>query len=711
MAEAPGTTPVITLTTPVHELAGVSRAHAEGLHRLGIPSLAHLIYHLPHRHELEQAEGTIAQTQPGATVSVRGEITDTKLQRFGRPRFEAVLIDDTGRLELVWFNQTYLARRLHPGDRLRVQGKASVARSGSLRLTNPRWEQLKSADDDPPARKARLRPIYPAAEDIPSWAIEKAIDEHLDSALPLLEDHLPPDYRSERSLPSLADAYRMIHRPESQEEIDAARRRFIYDELLLLQLGVAMKRSYIRRAFRAPPLPQSEAIDSHIRARFPFALTPGQDTVIRDIAQDLAQTTPANRLLQGDVGSGKTAVALYAMLLAVAAQHQATLMAPTELLAEQHFKTISALLSDSNVRTVLLTGSLSASERNAVLEGVRSGEVDIAIGTHALLTHSVEFRSLALAVIDEQHRFGVHQRATLREKATHSTDPAALCPHVLVMTATPIPRTLSLTIFGDLDVSTLTDMPPGRTPVATRLIHGARRGEVHEYIRARIDRGDQAYVVVPAIGEEETDSLLRTVLDVQKTLQAGPLADHRVASVHGRLKQDQRERIMAEFRTGAIDALVATSVIEVGLDVPNATLIVIEQAERFGLAQLHQLRGRVGRGAKPGACLLVTGGDSPLTPEAKARLNVLVESNDGFAIAEKDLEIRGPGELIGTKQSGLAPFRLATFPRDLEMLLMARRDARAWIETSPTLALPPERILRSRLLKAHGESLGLADIA
>ncbi len=716
MAEGERTTPAITLTTPIEEVPGITRDQAAAFRRLGIPSVAHLIHHIPARHEREEAEAPIADALPGRIISARGEITDTRVMERGkRPRFEAVLMDHSGRLDLLWFHQLFLRTRIAPGDRLRVQGK--VQRAGfSLRMVNPRWEILHPQRDEPPARVSRIRPIYPASEDLPSWMIERRVAAVLDAALPLIDDHLPPAFRAERALPSLRDAYRSLHRPDSDQEIADARRRLIYDELLLLQLGVFLRRAQRRAMFHAPPLRWSASVDRHIRARIPFDLTPGQELVIREVAADLQKNTPANRLIQGDVGSGKTVVALYAMLTAVASRKQAALMAPTELLAEQHFATISSLLNDSSVRLALLTGSLPPDERDSILRRIESGDIDLVIGTHALLTERVSFQSLAVAVIDEQHRFGVHQRALLRERAA---DDASL-PHTLVMTATPIPRTLAMTLFGDLDVSALQGAPPGRSPIITRLVPNSQADEVYRFLRERLDAGEQAYIVAPAIGADEGGlpepnapahaPALRDVRTILRELEQGPLAGKRLATMHGQLNRSTREHIMHRFRAGDIDALVATSVIEVGVDVPNATTIVIEQAERFGLAQLHQLRGRVGRGPRRSVCALITG-EGDITPEAAARLDALVETTDGFDLAEKDLAIRGPGELIGARQSGAPPFRLAEFPRDLQLLMLARRDAQAWIERSPILALPDESLLRIRLLKAHGESLGLVDIA
>lgn len=711
--------PAPALTTPIEALPGVTPARADAFRRLGIPSLAHLLYHLPSRHERLEAESDIAHAEAGALITVRGEVTDTRPVLYGRrPRFEAVLLDETGRVELVWFHQLFLRERIRPGVRLRVQGKAA-RRGATLRLVNPRWEVLDDRPDEPPARQARLRPIYPASEDLPSWAIEKSIDAVLDEALPLVQDHLTPGFRADRALPELAQAYRMMHRPSSEAEVDEARRRLVYDELLLLQLGVHMKRAYTRSTLHAPPLKWTSAIDQHIRARLRHTLTPGQESVVRDLIADLQQPTPASRLIQGDVGSGKTLVALYAMLMGVASRHQAAMMAPTELLAEQHYASIASLLRGSTVRIALLTGSLPPLERSRVLDDLASGAVDLVIGTHALLTESVMFASLAVAVIDEQHRFGVHQRARLREKSADDRS----APHTLVVTATPIPRTLAMTVFGDLDVSVLHGMPEGRAPVTTSLATPRELAAVYDRVRVRLDRGEQGFAVVPRIGaaanaaptlgtdpDPEAPEGEAGVQALLKRLEAGPLKGKRLAALHGRLSAAARDHIMGRFRAGLIDLLVATSIIEVGVDVPNATVIVIEQADRFGLAQLHQLRGRVGRGSVPSECILVASDDDPAAPGA-ARLSVLAQTRDGFQIAERDLELRGPGELIGLRQAGAAPFRVAEFPRDADLLLMARRDAAAWIAQSPVLAAPGESLLRSRLLKQHGTALGLVDIA
>ena len=700
----------ITLTSRLDELPGVSARVANDLRGLGITNLGRLIVHLPMRHERLEAETTIAELVPGSNVAARGEVTATRPVRHGaRPRFEAVVLDETGRLDLVWFNGLYMAERIKPGVRIRVQGMLK-RRGPQLQIVNPKVEFLSDDKAAPATREAGLRPVYPASEAINSAAIERVMRHALPFALPLIEDHLTDAYRAPRELPALTDAYRMQHAPTADEEIVRSRRRLAYDELLQLQLGVHLKRAHLRQTLRAPALAWSPEIDRRIRERFPFTLTPGQEEAVRAIAADLAKSVPANRLIQGDVGSGKTIVALYAMLMAVASQKQAALMAPTELLAEQHHASISRILDGTKVRVELLVGGLPQVQRDSILARLASGDIDILIGTHALLTESVRFADLAVAIIDEQHRFGVHQRATLREKATDE----ASTPHVLVMTATPIPRTVAITLFGDLDVSTIKGLPPGRRPVRTTVVPFAHSRDAYADIFSRLAAGEQAFIVAPAIeagltgaGADSSTEPIRDVRTVMRDLELGPLKGFRLAALHGQLSRASRETIMERFRLRQIDALIATTVIEVGVDVPNATAMVVEQADRFGLAQLHQLRGRVGRGEKLSVCYLIA---DPKSPEAEARLRVMETISDGFALAEKDFEIRGPGEVLGLKQSGLPPFKVADLVRDRALLDMARRDAAEWIARSPTLSWPEEALIKRRLLKAFGEALGLADV-
>ncbi len=704
--------PSIELGSPVTELAGVTEHRAQLLGRLGVATVADLLKHLPHRWEYHAGQTPIAQLPIGSVATAVGQVAECRWvppqRRFGnsaKGRFHAVVEDDTGRLDVVWFNARYLRDKVIAGMDLALTGKV-VTYQNNRQMVNPKWWALRPGGDEPgggagPGDAARLRPIYPATEGLSSEQIERLIADVLPIALPLIADHLDPAFREPRQLPALAQAYRMMHAPDHEDEPRAARRRLAYDELLLLQAGLAAKRHYTRTRLHAPPLHHTAAIDQHIRQRFPFALTDAQDHVVQQIAADLQSTAPANRLIQGDVGSGKTVVALYAMLLAVADRKQAALMAPTELLAEQHCQSIAAMLDGSSVRLGLLTGSLDPRQRQTTRAAIERGEIDIAIGTHALLTESVSFNDLAVVVIDEQHRFGVVQRAAIRSKAAD----AASVPHALVMTATPIPRTLSLTLFGDMDVSTIDALPPGRQPIDTRVVGPDKTDDVYRYVANRVAGGEQLYVVVPAIDEGEAN--LKAVRTHASHLERTWFAGRRVAAVHGQLDRATREAIMYRFRRGVIDVLVATTVIEVGVDVPNASLMIVEHAERFGLAQLHQLRGRIGRGNTRSLCVFIA---DPTTDDAAHRMHAIADTRNGFDIAEADLAIRGMGELLGTRQSGLPPLQVARIPDDMELLQLARRDARQIIEADPTLANTNHHLFRGRLLKQYGQALGLGDV-
>lgn len=701
------TPPPLTLATRIADLPAVGRQRAARFAALGLTSVIDLLNHVPFRYErrfagrpiIEIMEDACRERERRIVASVRGEVTLARWVPGRRPRLEARIEDASGSMSAVWWNAPWIRDRVRPGIELTLNGRIE-SRGGVVRFVNP--QVMIGAEEAGPGPKADdLVPVYRASELLPSARIADVIDGVLDDACALVVDHLPDAVRAARALLPLAEAYRQVHRPGSADRAEDARRRLAYDELLLLQLAVMMKRHRRRSTAGARSLPWSTAIEARIRARLPFPLTPGQSAAVEEIGRDLAGAVPMNRLLQGDVGSGKTAVALCAMLQAVAAGHQAALMAPTEILAEQHHAGITDLLRESRVRTVLLTSQARAAERRETLRAIRSGEADIVIGTHALLGGQVEFRSLALVVVDEQHRFGVAQRLALRER------PGEICihPHMLVMTATPIPRTLALTVFGDLEVSTIPDRPPGRQPVTTRLVPERRIDEVWTFLARRLSRGEQAFVVLPAIDEREGG--VAAVSARLRVLSEGPLAGARLAPMHSRVPCSERESTMSAFRAGGIDVLVATTIIEVGIDIPRATVIVVEHADRFGLAQLHQLRGRVGRGDQPGVCLLIA---DPTTPDATARLDALVKTDDGFRIAEADLQIRGPGELFGARQSGLPPFRVADFSRDLPLLSVARRDAEAWIAQDPTLSFPQHTAARMRMLDAYGSAFGLGDV-
>ena len=709
----------LRLASPITELPGIGKSRARLFARLEIQNLSDLIRHLPMRYEKHASEGEILQLKPGEIGSARGVVQSARWvpsMGFGKKgRFEATLADDSGTLSLTWFNAGYLRDKIHPGITLRVQGKVKLY-NNYPQMSQPKWEVLNDSEAVP-TRDEKLHPVYPATEDLPSAAIEKTIAEVLPRVLGTLEDPLPAELIRHHEMPTLADAFRQVHQPDNLDEAKAARRRLAYNELLLLQLGIAMKRAYVQKRLIAPALKHTDAIDTHIRERFPFKLTDQQDKAVRQIAKDMTRTSPMNRLLQGDVGSGKTVVALYALLLAVADRTQGTMLAPTELLAEQHHGSISRMLEGSGVSVALLTSAhppKAGGERQRLLDDIAEGRVDIIVGTHALLADHVHFHKLAVAVIDEQHRFGVMQRAAFKDGARHDEpgeDGKRHAPHHLVMTATPIPRTLSLTLFGDLDVSTIKGLPPGRTPITNRVVEPGKSDEVYRYLRTRLERGEQAYVVVPAIDAagKESDKQLTNVQDHAKLLQDKFCQGFKVAAVHGRLKRESREKIMSRFRKGDIHVLVATTVIEVGVDVPNATVMIIEHAERFGLAQLHQLRGRVGRGdhGRRSLCVFIA---EPTTEDAEQRLKAIASTNDGFKIAENDLQIRGMGDFFGTRQSGMPPLRVADIPGDMDLLQQAKRDAQDLTDSDPFLHSEQHAALRKILMHQYGKAMGLIDV-
>ncbi len=722
--------PPATLRSKVIELHGVSTKRAKLFARLGVHTLGDLIRHLPLRYTFEHSEGAIGDLPMNAVGSARGTVVRTRWVAQGRrPRFQATVQDHSDTLSVTWFNARYLRDKLHPGMTVRLQGK-TTAYQGYPQMVNPTFEVLTDSAETE-AKEERFRPVYPATEDLPSGVIERVIADALPTILPLIRDPLPDDLVSRLNMPTLCDAFRWVHQPEHEEQAAAARRRLSYNELFLLQLGIALKRLYNERHLKAPALRHSEAIDEHICARFPFDLTDAQRRVVNEIASDLQRTQPMNRLVQGDVGSGKTVVALYALLMAVSNRKQGALMAPTELLAEQHFTSITSMLEGSNVRIELLTGALTGAARESLLSRVEVGEVDIVVGTQALLTETVQFNELAVVVVDEQHRFGVMQRAAFRQRGSKETEPEnagnvddsagdtpkaerggkQLSPHYLVMTATPIPRTLSLTIFGDLDVSTIDRLPPGRTPITTRVVGQDKSDEVYKYLAKRVELGEQAYVVVPIIDADDSTSArtLKSVREHAKMLEENYLPERKVSAIHGRLKRPTRERIMYNFREGRVDVLVATTVIEVGVDVPNATVMVVEHAERFGLASLHQLRGRIGRGthaSKP-LCVFIA---EPNTEDATQRMAAIGSTTDGFKIAEHDLQIRGMGDFFGTRQHGLPPLRVARIPDDMELLQQARRDADQLAHADPTLTNESHTLLKTVLMQHYGETLTLIDV-
>lgn len=682
------------LSDSVQFLPGVGPRRAELLAGIGIRTVADLIEYFPLRHEKQEAR-QIENLEEGMVATVVGRIAavHTRFSRRG-PTVSATLQDNTGRCILSWFNAGWMAERIRKGMAVRATGRVGVYRE-LAQLTNPKLEELGEdagpVDESTPARYVA---VYPATAELPSRFLARLIGENLPRLLPLVREWHSPDDLQERRLVGRRQAIAAMHWPTCDADLEEARRRIAYDELLLMQIAVMLARRNLRRGVESHVLTCTEEIDRRIRRRFPFAMTAAQDRAIQSIVTDLARPRPMNRLLQGDVGCGKTVVALYAALVAVANQRQVAIMAPTELLAHQHFRSVSAYLAGSRVRIALLTGRQKAVERRRMLEMIEAGELDIVVGTHALIQEGVRFAKLGLVVIDEQHRFGVRQRAMIRGKGAS--------PHYLVMTATPIPRTLAMTVFGDLDVTTIDALPPGRVPIVTRLVRPAELGSAWDFVRARLALGEQAYVVYPLV--DESDKLeLRAATTELARLREQVLSRWKVGLLHGRMESTEREQVMGDFVAGRVQVLVATTVIEVGIDVPRATCMVIEHAERYGLSQLHQLRGRVGRGGSRGYCFLMTGSASA---EDNERLSVLVGTTDGFRIAEEDLRLRGPGEMLGTRQHGLPELRVADLARDGELLRMAQRDAEKLVREDAKLRRPEHAPLREVLAARYESTIG-----
>ncbi|HEV3005164.1 MAG TPA: ATP-dependent DNA helicase RecG, partial [Pirellulales bacterium] len=566
---------------------------------------------------------------------------------------------------------------------------------GIWEFTHP---QVQPIDMEEQHEAAKLLPVYPLTEGLNQGQMRRVATAVLETCLDALDDVFPDAYRAGHELWPIRKAIRAIHAPADRRELESARRRLIYQELLVLQLALALKHNEQHSRRNAPPFEATAKIDARIRRLFPFEMTAAQNRAIDEVAADMARPHPMNRLLQGDVGSGKTVVAVYSMLLAVAHGHQAVLMTPTEVLARQHAATLERTLAASHVKWGVLTGGTSPAEREELLRQLAAGELNVVIGTQAILQPDVCFARLGLVVIDEQHKFGVRQRASLKQ--------AALDPHYLVMTATPIPRTVAMTIFGDLDVSTLDELPPGRQTVHTYLVGQDQQAKWWDFFGRKLREGHQGYIVTPLI-DESSEADVASLEQVYESLAHGPLEAYRLGLLHGRMTSSAKEETMQAFRRGDTQALVTTTVIEVGIDVANATLMAIYGGERFGLSQLHQLRGRISRGTQPGYCAVFSDVQSA---DARKRLEAFVATNDGFELAEIDFKLRGPGDLLGTRQHGLPPLRIADLARDAAVLDEARRDAQHLVASDPTLAAPDYALLRQMVLCRYGRVLELGDV-
>ena len=688
-------TPRSTLDAPAQYVKGVGPARAAQLERLGLRTVEDLLYHIPHRYEDRSHLASIGSLVPGQKQATEGVVLALSEKRHGTYQFVAALTDNTGVLQAIWFGQRYLRRIIRRGTRLIVYGR--VERAGRMQMIVEEFEIL-SGDEDDTLHTGRIVPMHPATEGLSPRVLRTIIAQALSQVPGDLPDILPDSLRRRHDFPPLREALKAIHFPTSLAQAEAAHRRLAFDELLILQLGVLGR----RRAVQALDKGVRYAGDGTLLQRFvgslPYDLTRAQRRVLGEILTDLRRPAPMNRLLQGDVGSGKTVVAAAALWLCVGGGYQGALMAPTEILAEQHSLTFRHLLAPLGVRVGLVTGGAVKRERERVRDLLRAGGIDVAIGTHALLEEGVAFARLGLMVVDEQHKFGVTQRAALRTKGFH--------PDVLVMTATPIPRTLSLTLYGDLDVSVLDEMPPGRGAVRTYVRGPEKRPEIYAWVRKEVGSGRQGYVVCPLI--EESEKLqVEAAVHLAERLSKEALRDVPLSILHGRMRPDEKEQVMESFRAGAVKVLVATPVIEVGIDVPQATIMVIEDADRFGLAQLHQLRGRIGRGAQTSHCVLLS---ALATDAARARMETMEHTQDGFVIAQRDLQLRGPGEILGTRQHGLPDLRVADLLSDVAILEVARDEAQRILLDDPALSRGEHaalaREVRRRFLERTTVSVG-----
>lgn len=652
-------------------IKGVGPKRSLIFQKIGILSVRDLLYLFPRRFEDRSHFAPLDHLPLNEPVTCRGEVMDVKFKPIrGMPLVEVLIGDAAGTLRAVWFNQPYLKKLFSVGQQVILYGKVELYQK-HIQMSNPEFEIVESPEAES-IHTGRITPIYPLTEGLFQRSLrttlKETIEHHLDGAI---TDALPPELRSELDLMTLDRALREMHLPSSFEELGKARRRIVFDEFFSFQLQLFLKVKAVRAQYQASVFKIAPDLAAEFKRSLPFELTKSQEKAILDLAKDLGQTVPMNRLLQGDVGSGKTVVAAFAFLAAHRSGLQSVFLIPTEILAEQHYRTLLKLLEPLGIRPELLTKSTEGDRRVRLIAELKQGKIPVVVGTHALLQDDVHFKDLGLLVVDEQHKFGVHQRNRLLQKTPR--------PHQLVMTATPIPRTLALTVYADLDISIMRELPKGRRPIKTYWITRKKQPEIFEHMAARLQKGEQAYIVFPLIEETEKKDLLAAKKEFER-LRKTVFKNFRLGLVHGRLDRSERETIMRDFSRNEIDILVATSVIEVGVDQPNATMMIIENAERFGLAQLHQLRGRIGRGTLESECFLF---GEPATDEGKMRLRLLTKLSDGFLIADEDLKLRGQGDLWGTRQSGEPLFRVADPITDEPILLLARHEAQKLIQGIP----------------------------
>ena len=667
------------LSDPITVLKGIGPAKAKCFAALNIITLEDLICHFPRGYDDRTQMVRIEKLQPDVPACFRAMVMNTPRTshiRKGLDLTKVQVADTTGRLNLTFFNAKYAAEQLHYGEEYLFYGAVSGDFIG-YSMTNPVFEPVDSA----PGVTRRILPVYHLTAGLTNAAVGRAVAQAMEIC-PAPEEIIPEQIRREFDILPAEEAYRAIHAPQSMAQAEQAKRRLIFEEFFVFSAGLSLMRA-AREEKHCRPY-ENRDLSRFYRA-LPFSLTGAQQRVIGQILEDLGKGAPMNRLVQGDVGSGKTMVAAAAAFCAVGNGDQAALMAPTEILAEQHFRSLEALLTPLGIRVGLLTGSMTPKNKERIRQSIAQGELDLVIGTHALVSDQTRFAKLGLVITDEQHRFGVGQRSALSAKGD--------CAHLLVMSATPIPRTLALLMYGDLDVSVLDELPPGRQRVDTFLVGESYRARINAFIRKQVEQGHQCYVVCPAV--EQTDGMsLKAASEWAHTLQETVFPDLRIALLHGQMKGSEKDQVMARFAAGEADVLVATTVIEVGVDVPNATLMVIEDADRFGLSQLHQLRGRVGRGSAKSYCVMTTHNRNEQTV---ARLKALCKTNDGFAIAREDLKLRGPGDFFGARQSGMPAFRVADLGVDLQTLEQAQQASKQWIETAGTADTPEAKALRRRI--------------
>ncbi len=689
----------ITSQSALHQsvqyLKGVGPKRSEIFGKLGIHTIRDMLSYFPRDYKDRTRIQKISESKIGAEITVQGKVlgVQTRMARSRKSILEVFVGDGTGAIAATWFNQSFLANKFHVGNAVVLHGKVGAYKY--LQLLSPEYEIIQ--DDEINVKEGGVVPVYPLTEHMSQTHFRKIMKEAVHQFAGYIEEMLPKEIVRKNQLVSMNDALRNIHFPETFENLKHARYRLVYEELFILELAMALRRRGIKEEtgilFKI-----GTNVDTHIRNLIPFTLTKAQELVIQEIAEDMRSSKPMNRLLQGDVGSGKTVVAMYAILAAIANGYQAAFMAPTEILAKQHFQTIQKYLEHSHVRIQLLTGEANSRQRKEALDQIKTGQIDLVVGTHALIEETVQFKQLGLVVIDEQHKFGVVQRLKLKKKGS--------CPDVLIMTATPIPRTLSLTLFGDLDISVLDEMPPGRSPVKTLWIPKDKEKDAYRFIDEEISKGRQVFIVYPLVEESENFDLKSAVTEAGR-LQQEVFPYRRVGLLHGQMKSAEKDKVMTDFWEKRYDILVSTVIIEVGIDIPNASVMVIVHAERFGLSQLHQLRGRIGRGSEQSYCLLFGNPNSSVSCE---RLKIMTRTCDGFKIAEMDFRLRGPGEFFGTRQHGLPELRIADIIKDFPILKKARNDAFELVSQDPQLTMDMHYKIKQRVLETFKDRLELINV-